>query len=208
VISLKFVDYIESINAGESILIEHTSTSPYPLLFYEIGRSRGWENILIVDLLDSALPIFRWLKFAGLDVPVDQLKRIKAGGTSEWGNKIAEVDPHKDPGIFMNRFLKVLLDYYKTHENVTTIILNPERLVPLHENRASFVLYVSLIRSELLGNPSRVLFDFSNFELANKGYLALLEEIATRVFRIEERGKLTLVKSIDPEEDGTPLEPW
>ncbi|WP_167909982.1 DUF257 family protein [Thermococcus sp. Bubb.Bath] len=205
---MKFRDYIGGINAGESILVEHTSTSPYPLLFYEIGRSRGWENLLIIDLLDSALPILRWLKFAGLDVSLDKLDRIKAGGTSEWGNKIAEVDPHKDPGIFMNRFLKVLVDYYKTHKNVTTIIVNPERLVPLHENRASFVLYVSLIRSELLGNPSRVLFDFSNFELAHSGYLALLKEIATRVFRIEEGGKLTLMKSIDPEEDGTLLEPW
>jgi hypothetical protein len=208
VISLKFIDYIGTINAGESILIEHTSTSPYPLLFYEIGRSRGWENILVVDLLDSALSVLRWLKFAGFDVPVDKLKRIKAGGTSEWGNKIAEVDPHKDPGIFMSRFLRVLLDYYKTHKNVTTVILNPEKLVPLQENRASFVLYISLIRSELLGNPSRVLFDFSNFELANRGYLALLEEISTRVFRIEEKGKLTLLKSIDPGEDGTPLELW
>jgi hypothetical protein len=143
---LKFSEYLRNITPGESILIEHTSTSAYPLLFYEIGRNKNWKNVLIVDLLDSALPILRWLKFAGLEVPTDKLDRIKAGGTSEWGNKIAEVDPHKDPGIFMSRFLNVLLSYYNTHKNVTTVIVNPERLVPLHENRASFVLYVSLIR--------------------------------------------------------------
>jgi hypothetical protein len=203
---LRFSDCIKEIKAGESILIEHTSVSPYPVLFYEIGRVKEWKNILIVDILDSALPVLRWLKFAGLKVPVEKLDRIKAGGTSEWGNKIGEVNPHKDPGIFMNNFLRILQDYYRTHENVTTVIFNPERLVPLHDNRASFVLYVSLIRSEFLGNPSRVLFDFSNFELAHPSYLALLEEISTRVFRIEGKGKLTLLKSTDPEEEGTPLE--
>jgi hypothetical protein len=57
-----------------------------------------------------------------------------------------------------------------------------------------------------LGNPSRVLFDFSNFELTNKGYLAFLEEIATRVFRIEEKDKLSLVKSLNIEEEGTILQ--
>lgn len=82
---MKFGEYLETLRPGESVLVEHTSISPYPVLFYEIGKNSGWDNILVIDIIDSALPVLRWLKFAGLDVPEKSIARIKAGGTSEWG---------------------------------------------------------------------------------------------------------------------------
>jgi hypothetical protein len=204
--SLKFSEYLKNFQPGESILIEHSSLSPYPYLFYIIGRERNWEKILAIDILDSALPIIRWLKAANLDIPLDRIDRVKAGGTMEWGNKVIEVDPHKDPGIFMSRFLSKLAAYYRENKDMMTFVLNPERLIPLQDNRPSFILYLANVASELVGNPSRIVFYFLNFEITHRGYLALLEESFTRVLRLEEGGKLTILKSINTDEEGRYLE--
>ncbi|WP_054839546.1 DUF257 family protein [Thermococcus sp. JCM 11816] len=205
---MKFGEYLETLRPGESVLVEHTSISPYPVLFYEIGKNSGWDNILVIDIIDSALPVLRWLKFAGLDVPEKSIARIKAGGTSEWGGRIViDVDPHKDPGIFMSKFLSNLLSYYRANKNVTTIIMNPpERIIPpLQDNRPSFVLYLANAAAGFLGNPHRKTFYFVNYELAHKGYLALLEEAFTRVLRME-GSSVRILKSLNLDEEGTTLQ--
>ncbi|ASJ01643.1 DUF257 family protein [Thermococcus gorgonarius] len=204
---MKFSEYIKTITPGESVLIEHSAVSLYPLLFYLIGQEKEWKNILVIDVLDSALPVFRQLKAANLDVPLEKLDRVKAGGTSEWGKKILEVDPHEDPGIFMTRFLSKLTRYYHENKGVTTFIINPERVIPLQDNKPSFILYLANTAAGFLGDPSRTTFYFVNFEIANRKYLALLEECFTRVLRINERGEIKILKSINTDEEGNILEP-
>ncbi|MBP1911377.1 DUF257 family protein [Thermococcus stetteri] len=202
---MNFSSYLERIKPGETVLIEHTSISPHPLLFYEIGSSVGWDNLLVIDILDSTLPILRRLRLSGREVPENEIARIKAGGTSLWGKLVIEVNPHKDPGIFMSRFVSNVLNYYRRHKNVTTIIVNPERIIPLQDNRPSFVLYLTNVAAEFLGNTDRKTFYFVNYELAHRGYLALLEEIFTRVLRVED-GSVEILKSLNLEEEGTRLQ--
>jgi hypothetical protein len=203
---LKFSEYLGKVKNGENVLIEHSSMAPYPLLFHIIGKEKRWERILVVDVLDSAMPILRWLRKAGINVPTEKIDRIKAGGTSRWGDEIIEVDPHKDPEIFMTRLLIKLKEYYRTHENVATFVVNPERVAVLHDESPRIIEYLANTYASFLGTPSRTVFYFVNFQLANSRYLALLEEASTRVLRIEEGGKFTVLKSIDLEEEGTYLE--
>ncbi|AFK23188.1 DUF257 family protein [Pyrococcus sp. ST04] len=191
-------EILNSINPGEIVLIEHTSLSPYPIVFSEVLKNS--KNTLIIDFLDSSLYVIRWLKFAGYEIP-EKLKRIKIGGTSKWGNVIAEIDPYKDPLVLVTKFITEIMKVYKENPNTTTIVLNHEKLLGLYNYDQYLVLEVLSIPTSLIGNPLRRAFVFMNYELTEPKYLALFEEVATRVIRIGNKGEVKIIKSIRPEEE-------
>ncbi|NJE11033.1 DUF257 family protein [Thermococcus sp. MAR1] len=202
---MRFSEYLSRIGPGETVLIEHTSLSPYPRLFHAIGSVHGWEKVLLIDILDSTMSAIRWLRLAGFTVP-QHTKRIKAGGMSEWGEVLFEVDPYKDPGIFLSRLSKWLRDYYSKNPGTIAIIMNPERLIPLQNNNPRFVVSLTNLSVAFIGNSNKKAFYFVNTDLADKRYVALLEEAFTRVIRIGDEGKTVIVKS-PGEEEGASLEP-
>ncbi|KQH81919.1 DUF257 family protein [Thermococcus thioreducens] len=202
---MKFKEYIKTIQPGESVLIEHTSLSKHPLLFYAIGETCGWNRVLIVDVIDSVLPILRWLRLSGLQVPKDT-PRVKAGGVSKWGRLLLEVDPHKDPGIFLSKFTQKLKEYYLKNPGTVTVILNPERMIPLQGNNRRFILSLANLASAFLGNSTRTTFYFVNYEMVERMYLALLEEAFTRVLIVKNEGRVLIAKSPHLEEEGMSLE--
>ncbi|WP_456366478.1 DUF257 family protein [Thermococcus sp.] len=202
---MKFSEYIGGVKAGENVLIEHTSLSAYPVLFYLIGKTYGWGRLIMVDVIDSSLPILRWARHAGVELP-SGLARIKAGGTSEWGRIILELDPHRDPGIFLTKFEGFIKGYYEEHsgEEMVTVIMNSERLVPIQNNRRGFILILTNFATSFIGNPGRRLFFFVNIDLADGRYVALLEEAFTRVIRIDDKVPRVL-KSPNSGEEGKEL---
>ncbi|ASJ09840.1 hypothetical protein A3L12_00235 [Thermococcus sp. P6] len=191
---MKFGEYLRGIEKGESVLIEHTSLSNHPLLFHTIGETYGWEKILVVDIIDSLLPVLGWLNAAGLQVPMS-IARIKAGGISNWGRVVLELNPHKDPGIFLTIFTKKLKEYYSENPGTVTVILNPERVIPIQGGDRRLILSLANLASAFLGNPNRKTFYFVNREIADRSYLALLEETFTRVLVVENDGKTRIAKS-------------
>lgn len=202
---MRFSEYLSRIVQGENVLIEHTSLSPYPRLFYAIGNSYGWERVLLIDILDSSMPVIRWLRLVGFTVP-QHTKRIKAGGISEWGEVLFEVDPHKDPGIFLSRFSNWINGYYSKNSGTVSVVMNPEKLIPLQTNNPRFIISLANLGVAFIGNPTRKTFYFVNTDLADRRYVALLEEAFIRVIRIGDDGKTVIVKS--PEDDeGASLEP-
>lgn len=201
---MKFRDYLNNITGGESVLIEHASLSAYPLLFYGIGNFYGWERILLVDIEDSSLPVIRWLRLSGLDVPRN-LRRIKTGGTSKWGNVILDVNPHEDPRVFLSKFNRKINQVYTQNDFTVTMIMNPERLVPLQNGNRKFILTLSNLAATFLGNPRRITFYFVNREMSERTYLALLEEMFTRVLSMDSKG-VRILKSPKIIEEGTLLE--
>ncbi|ASJ01761.1 hypothetical protein A3L09_00035 [Thermococcus profundus] len=202
---MRFRDYLGKIREGESVLIEHTSLSPYHTLLLSIGEFYGWERLLLVDTLDSAASLVRTLHLSGTDIPGD-VAHIKVGGSFSWGRVILKVNPHKDPGIFLSRFVYTLREYYSKNSDVVTLILNPERLVSLYNNDPNFILTVANLAAVFLGTPLRRTFYFFNRETGNARYLSLLEEAFTRVLRVQDDGKILVVKSPDLEEEGALLE--
>ena len=202
---MKFSEYVLGVKAGENVLIEHTSLSAYPVLFYLIGRAYGWERLILVDVIDSSLPILRWARHAGVELP-SGLVRIKAGGTSEWGRVILELDPHRDPGIFLTKFESFVKNYYEEHsrEEMVTVIMNSERLVQIQNNRRGFILTLTNFATSFIGNPRRRSFHFVNVDLTDGRYVALLEEAFTRVIRIDDRTPKVL-KSPNSGEEGKEL---
>ncbi|QDA30492.1 hypothetical protein FH039_01115 [Thermococcus indicus] len=196
-------EYMREIKPGETVLIEHTSVSPYPVLLHAIGDVHGWERILVVDVIDSFLPVLRWLRLAGAEIP--RLKRVKAGGTSNWGEIIFEVNPHNDPAIFLSRFVRGIRDYYKRNPGTITVVMNPERLIPLQDNSPRFILNLADLASTFLGNTSRKTFYFVNRELSEERYLALLEEAFTRVVAVDNDGTVRVRKSPNLDEENAEL---
>jgi len=202
---MRLSEYLRSVMPGETVLIEHTSLSDHPLIFYTIGSTYGWNRVLIVDIIDSVIPLLRWMRLSGLTVP-DDVARIKAGGVSNWGRFILEVDPHKDPGIFLSKFTQKLKDYYSKNPETVTIILNPERLIPIQGNSRRFILLLANLSSVFVGNTKRRTFYFVNREMAEKTYLGLLEEAFTRVLLLGEEGKVLIAKSPIPEDENKEIE--
>lgn len=201
---MNFNDYLSKVSPGESVLIEHTSLSLHALAFYAIGEKYGWDRVLLVDVIDSSVPVVRWLRLSGLSVP-ENVTRIKAGGVSNWGRVILEVDPHKDPGIFLSKFSRKIREVYSKNDFTVTVVMNPERLAPLQNENRNFILTLSNIASAFLGDTRRVTFYFINRDLANRMYLALLEEAFTRVLAFTEKTKLTVMKSPEIEEEGSEI---
>ena len=201
---MKCEEYLAKISPGESVLIEHTSLSMHALAFYTIGEKYGWERILLIDIIDSSIPIIRWLRLSGMDVPQD-VSRIKVGGVSNWGNVILEVDPHKDPAIFLSKFSRKIREVYSKNEFTVTVITNPERLVPIQNGNRHFILTLSNMASVFIGNPNRTTFYFVSREMSEKRYLALLEEAFTRVLTFTGKDELRVMKSPEIEEEGTVL---
>ncbi|MCD6372847.1 MAG: DUF257 family protein [Thermococcus sp.] len=202
---MNFEEYLSKVSPGELVLIEHTSLSTHPLAFHKIGEKYGWDRALLVDIIDSSLPVLRWLRLSGINTPQDVM-RIKVGGVSNWGNVILEVDPHKDPGIFLSKFSRKIREVYSKNDFTVTILMNPERLIPLQNGNRHFILNISGMASVFLGNPKRVAFYFVNREMADKMYLALLEEAFTRVLVFTEKTRLTVLKSPEMEEEGGEIE--
>ncbi len=202
---MRFEEYLGTIKPGESVLIEHTSLSKHPVIFHLIGTNYGWNNMLVIDIIDSLMPILRWLSISGTSVP-DNIARIRAGGTSQWGRVILEVDPHKDPGIFLSRFTQKLREHYSKNPETVTVILNPERLIPLQNNNRRFILALSNLASAFVGNSKRITFYFVNREMVEGMYLALLEEAFTRVLIVKNDGRVLIAKSPHLEEEGMSLE--
>lgn len=201
---MNFKDYLSKVSPGESVLIEHTSLSLHALAFYAIGEKYGWDRVLLVDVIDSSVPVVRWLRLSGLSVP-ENVTRIKAGGVSNWGRVILEVDPHKDPGIFLSKFSRKIREVYSKRDFTATLIMNPERLVPLQNGNRNFILTISNMASAFLGNPRRITFYFVNREMTEKIYLALLEEAFTRVLCFTGKRNLRVLKSPEMEEEGIEL---
>ncbi|AHL22967.1 DUF257 family protein [Thermococcus nautili] len=201
---MNFNDYLSKVSPGESVLIEHTSLSMHALAFYAIGEKYGWDRVLLVDVIDSSVPAVRWLRLSGLSVP-ENVTRIKAGGVSDWGNIILEIDPHKDPGIFLSKFSRKIREVYSKSDFTVTVIMNPERLVPLQNGNRNFILMLSNMASAFLGNPRRITFYFVNREMTEGIYLALLEEAFTRVLCFTGKRNLRVLKSPEMEEEGIEL---
>jgi hypothetical protein len=201
---MKLTDYLRTIKLGENVLVEHTSLSGYPEIFYLIGETHGWEKVLLVDIMDSSLTVLRWISISGRKIP-ENIVRLKAGGYSDWGKVLLTIDPHKDPGIFLSRFDRTVREYYSRHPNTVTIALNPERLIPLQNNDPQFILALAIFSAGFTGLPRRS-FHFVNVDIADRRYVALLEEAFIMILRIEGDEKVLVVKSPVREEEGTELE--
>ncbi|MFA4639405.1 DUF257 family protein [Pyrococcus kukulkanii] len=194
-------EYLRKAKPGEIVLIEYSSLSPYPEVLYEIGKDR-WNKVILTDFLDSGIHVLRYLKYSGKDIPLDEIKRIKVGGSSKWGRIILDMDPYKDPVVLMINFFKTLVAKYKEINGVIAIVLNHEKLLARYEYDPYFLNEVLAVPTTLIGNPLRTAFVFMNYELTEKRYLALFEEIATRIIKIDNSGIAKVAKSIDLSEEG------
>ena len=203
---MKLSEYMRNVIPGDMILIEHPSISLAPRVFHVITRSAGRDNLFIIDVLDSALTLKKELELAGVDVSyLEKAPRLMGSGKSKWGRVVMSIDVHSDPGIFMSKFERFSKKYYSEHPGVNTIIVNPERIIPLHHMSPRFVLSLADLAAVFLGNRNRNVYYFVNCETADRRYLSLLEEVFTKVLRLKGR-RLTVEKSPRPEEEGLELE--
>ncbi|RLF90967.1 hypothetical protein DRN82_02805 [Thermococci archaeon] len=198
---MEIEEYVRLAKPGEIVLVEYSSLSPYPEIFYKIGEGR-WERLVVTDFLDSGLHVIRWLKFSGKEIPTEKIKRIKVGGSSRWGKIILDMDPYKDPVVLMINFFKTLVSTYKEVPGAIAVTLNHEKLLARYDYDPYLLNEVLAVPTTLIGNPLRTAFVFMNYELTEKRYLALFEEIATRVLRVEDDGTVKVLKSINLEEEG------
>ena len=203
---MKLSEYLRNVVPGDMVLIEYPSISLVSTVFHVITGAIGRDNIFIIDILDGVLSIKKELELSGVDTSyLEKAPRLTGSGRSKWGSIIASIDVHSDPGIFLSKFERFSKEYYSEHPGVNSIIVNPERVIPLHHTNHRLVLSLIDLAAVFLGNRNRNVYYFVNCETADSRYLGMLEEIFTRVLRLEGR-RITVEKSLDPGEEGLELE--
>ncbi|RLF91146.1 hypothetical protein DRN43_00015 [Thermococci archaeon] len=205
----ELLSYIESVEHGETILMEHSSTDPIHMIFKSLLSMVKPCNpsILIVEVLDTLFLIKKNLEAFGENTEfLDSLDVIKAGGAIEIGNVIKKFEVYEDPHVYMTSFLKALREYYEKNDFTITFLLGVEKLVNLDQVDASiFPLYLGNVIESFLGHGNRIAVYFVNRELALSSFLAHMEEASTRVVEIKhEKGVMIakIKKSPKPEEYG------
>lgn len=205
----ELLEYVNSVERGETILIEHSSLDPVHMIFRSLLSIVGSCNpsILVIDVLDMLFLIKKNLEASGEDTEsLSSLDVIKGGGTIRIGNVIEKVDPYEDPLIYMTTFLRVLREYYEKREFTITFLLGIEKLVNIdHVNASVFPLYLGNVIGSFLGHRDRIAVYFVNRDLALPSFLAHIEEVSSRVVQIKcEKGVMVvkIEKSPRLEEQG------
>ncbi|NJE05061.1 hypothetical protein E3E36_02640 [Thermococcus sp. M36] len=193
---------------GETVLIEHVSTTSPALGLYHLtswARDRGYR-VVIDDILDT-LHLYRThLKAMGMDTSViDGATVIKEGGTINVGQVKRRISL-KEVSIRKSEYSQVYEPLLEDG-NVISPVLGIGKLFLISESkREALSLLNSILAST--GDERRIMFYFLNVDLINTCcpyVLPLLEELATTVISLNKEGrsvKLMIRKSVNNRIDG------
>ncbi|WP_297438118.1 DUF257 family protein [Thermococcus sp.] len=116
---MRLSEYLRNVVPGDMILVEHPSISLVPRVFHVIIGAINRDSIILLDILDGILSIKKELELEGVDVSyLERIPRLTGSGRSKWGNVIASIDVHSDPGIFLSKFERFSRDYYSKHRGL------------------------------------------------------------------------------------------
>lgn len=186
---------LRKIQWGEVVLFEYSSHQPVHVMFKKAIEMARTENasLLLIDILDSLLPIKKGLEITGEEDIFEGLDVIKGGGKVAVGNVIERIDVSSDSVVYFSRLLSRLSEYYKSHEKTLTLIWNMEGVVNLHSGDLKILLQLEGIMRSFIGDPRRVAVYFINRDVAPGELIAITEEIATTVMMVDyEEGTFTL----------------
>ncbi|NJE25112.1 hypothetical protein E3E22_00400 [Thermococcus sp. MV5] len=177
---------LENLKFGESILIEHSSTAPVHILFYELIKWAELNSypILIDDFLDSLYLYKKHIKLSGLsNQPINNVVVIKLGGILEVGHVIGKVS------VSESTILQKEYDYVferVPHKRFLNIVVGFDKYLFLLQEKKELLSALHDIL-KYVGNKRRIAFYFINqdlIEVAAPAALPILEEGFTRVVRI------------------------
>lgn len=177
---------LEDLKFGESILIEHSSTAPVHILFYELIKWAELNSypVLIDDFLDSLYLYEKHIKLSGLlTKPIKAAMVIKLGGILEVGNVIGKVSVSEST-ILQKEYDSVFEKV--PHERFLNIVVGFDKYLLLLQDKKEFLSSLHDIL-KYVGNKRRIAFYFINqdlIEVAAPAALPILEEGFTRVVRI------------------------
>ncbi|WP_457750601.1 DUF257 family protein [Thermococcus sp.] len=185
---------ILSFRPGEIIVVEYTSKSQAPLVFSEILKAFGSENMLVLDIVDIGFTFKKALEIAGIEPDeIHSVHVIKIGGKINWGDVLAQFDVYSDPRVFIEKTENLIKERAPKKRGIVTF--GTERVPIIHKDARRVGLYLVNCAAERLGNPFTTIFYFINRDIAERPFLGLMEDLATRVVMISEEG-VRVIKSI------------
>ena len=183
-----------SFKPGEIIVVEYTSKSQAPLVFSEILKAFGSENVLVLDIVDIGFTFQKALEVAGVEPnEIHSVPVVKLGGKINWGNVLARFDVYSDPRIFIEKTENLIKERAPKKRSIVTF--GTERVPIIHKDARRVALYLTDCASEKLGNSFTTIVYFINRDTAERPFLGLMEDLATRVILASEEG-VRVIKSI------------
>ncbi|MCO6040365.1 DUF257 family protein [Thermococcus alcaliphilus] len=205
-------EYNKTIQRGELILVEYTSSEPIHLVVYLLLRYLKKENIpfIIIDIADQLHVLKAHLKFAGINTKlIDEAQVIKLGGAITTGSVLERISLTLEPSVMKNEFVKILKQLAEKHDYFVRIGLGTEKLIKLlSEDPATLEAFFGSMVRPLLGYEKSTGVVFMNTGIIREDIVQEAEEIASRVFEVKlEEGEITfrVVKSINFNEHGKTL---
>lgn len=213
--NVEFVDFshlVETIQPGETVLIEHrTSYVPEFTLKLIADYTRGNGIPLVIDdNFDTLYTLILHLRLMGVEVDLDHAYVIKTGGIHNIGEKIKRIEFHPDPRVYLRNYINASAEILVERKTpAINLVLGLENiLMIMRDSRDFYRLLLSLQR--YVGNKNRIALYLINRNIVESMmpgfFLPELERIATTVIETNSYPTgaiLTFKKSINPAVIGT-----
>ncbi|CAB49154.1 DUF257 family protein [Pyrococcus abyssi] len=191
------MDILSLFKIGETVLVEYSGTSRVEALFYNLIARAGLP-VLVDDIFDTYYEFYVRLKVAGFDVtPLEDAMVVKMGGSRRIGNVVGELNISKY--VISEQEYATIIEKIKKDKPFLNLVLGIHKLIIL----GSILENMNVVKmvSSYVGRKERVAFYFINKGVVNKHsppILDLLEEVATSVLEVTERGVI-IKKAINKE---------
>ena len=199
----------DGLKFGETVLVEHGSTTNPALGFYHLlrwAKEKGYP-VLIDDILDTLYLYRVHLKLAGLDTSlVEEARVIKEGGTLNVGQVVEQLGV-KEPAIQNSNYERVFEPLLSGGGQIINPVLGIGKMLSLANSKREMLTTINSILS-YTGDERRIALYFVNVDLTEKDapyILPFLEEIATTVVRVNREGrglKFSVIKSVNHDIEG------
>ena len=201
---MRIPEYLGKIKPGEAVLIDYTARSQAPLVFRAVLETFGVDGTLVIDIADIGVTFKKFIELAGSwNGGFSKVKVIKLGGRIKWGTPLGHYDIYTDPRIFVKK-IGGLVENVAPREKVI-VTLGTERIPIIHSGSRRVTLHLVECASAKLGDPSLIVLYFINGDVAEREFIGMMRDVATRVIRADEEG-IKVIKAPTVEELGT-LEP-
>jgi hypothetical protein len=187
---MKLGEFLASIQPGEVVLIEYRTLAPASVALLRTVEAFG-EECTTVSVADMAMVFISSLQSAGVDIrKFDRVGLIKIGGRVEWKYPSLHLPMTSNP--------TVALEKLRGGIRKTAVVVGLERFLMVQGSIERAALSVVEFLSDELGGRRRWVI-LVNSDVAPREFLALMEDVATRVLSLDGR-RAKVLRSISGEE--------
>jgi len=173
---MRLEEFLGSVQPGEVVLIEYTTLAPASVALLRSVEAFGGE-CTIVSVADMVTAFISSLKSAGVDVGrFGRASLIKIGGRVKWKYPLMHLPMTSNPTVVIGKIRERVQE--------TAVVVGLERFLMVQGSVERAALSVVEFLSGELGGRRRWIL-LVNFDVAPREFLALMEDVATRVLFLD-----------------------